>query len=124
MASAAKKKLNAIAAEGIQEFQVTEVPIRLDTRLCAVDPYNRDGTLMSGRKVHELLFKIVKAGFSMLKVFIGIVVDIDPKRLPKVLEHNLAITSGGPLLPGISEQEPPAFTVLHTNHFIMIHRCL
>ena len=123
MASAAKKKLNAIAAEGIQEFQVTEVPIRLDTRLCAVDPYNRDGTLMSGRKVHELLFKIVKAGFSLLKVFVGIVVDIHPKRLAKVLEHNSAITSGDPLLPDISKQEPPVFTVLHTNHFIMIHRC-
>ena len=124
MASSQKKKMNAVAADAIKQFSVTDVPIRLDPRLCAVDPLNRDGTLISGKQVHELLFKILKVGFSLLmKVCIRIVVDISPKRLDEVLKHNTSMTSGDPLLPDIIQQEPPIFTVLHTNHFTIIHRC-
>ena len=123
MASSSNSTINNIAAEAIRTFQVTDVPVRLDPRLCAVDPYNRDGTLISGKQVHELLWKILKAGFSFLKCVIGFVVDLPSNRLPAVLKHNNLITRGDDLLPDVPEVEIPKFTVLHTNHFVMIHRC-
>ena len=123
MSSSSKDPLNAISDEAIRKFQVTDVPIRLDPRLCAIDPYNRDETLMSGKKVHELLWKIMRSGFSLFKVSVGFVVDLPAYRLEAVRTHNKAISSGDPLLADIPDEEVPVFTVIHTNHFVQIHRC-
>jgi hypothetical protein len=80
--------LNKIAEEAIARFRVCEGTIRVDPRACAIDPSNRQSTLMSGKRVHALINSIVRAGFSEAKAGHSVVVDVDTKRLPEILEHN------------------------------------
>ena len=73
--------------------------------------------------MHALLYSIIRSGFSERKAQTGIVVDMMHARRADVVAHNARIVEGDPLLPQGSEVVP-LFTVLHTNHFVMIGRCL
>ena len=116
-------KLNKVAEDAIQKFSVAAEPQRVDVRSCLIDPLNRHGIPMSGVRVHRLLRDILKAGFTLEKAQVGVVVDITPQRLEEVVEHNKKILQGDSLLPPLAEGETPFFSVLHTNHFTMICRC-
>ena len=116
-------KLNKVAEDAIQKFSVAAEPQRVDVRSCLIDPLNRHGIPMSGVRVHRLLRDILKAGFTLKKAQVGVVVDITPQRLEEVVEHNKKILQGDSLLPPLAEGETPFFSVLHTNHFTMICRC-
>ena len=51
------------------------------------------------------------------------IVDVDPKRLPLIMEHNRKTLDGDALLPNFDNRIKPNFIVLHTNHLTMIGRC-
>ena len=110
------------AEDAIKEWRATPDTMRVDFRACCVDPLNRGATLMNGARVHALLYSIIRSGFSERKAQTGIVVDIAPDRQADVVAHNARVVQGDPLLlegSGVM----PLFTVLHTNHFVMIGRC-
>ena len=122
MASCTTATLNVRAEAAIKEWRATPDTMRVDFRACAVDPRNRGATLMNGARVHALLYSIIRSGFSERKAQTGIVVDIAPDRQADVVAHNARVVQGDPLLPEGSGVMP-LFTVLHTNHFVMIGRC-
>ena len=102
-------KLNKVAEDAIQKFNVASEPQRVDVRSCLIYPLNRHGTPMSGLRVHRLLRDIILVGFSLKKAQVGIVVDITPKRLEEVVAHNKKILQGDSLLPPMAEGEVPHF---------------
>ena len=116
------RRLNVVADEALRTYRIGKDPVRVDVRSCLVDPLNRNQTLMSGARVHNLLRSILQAGFSEQKAQVGIVLDISPERRPEVLAHNKKVCAGDPLLPNV-EEDTALYTVLHTNHFTMIARC-
>jgi hypothetical protein len=116
-------KLHQIAESAIVKFRVSSNTYTVDPRHCLVDPVNRDGSWLNSNRVHELLTQIITAGFSMRKLSAGIVCDIGPCRLAQVLAHNKAMTEGDEKLPDVQASDPAFYTVLHTNHFVMICRC-
>ena len=122
MAFSSGATLNVQAEDAIKEWRATPDTMRVDFRACCVDPLNRGATLMNGARVHALLYSIIRSGFSERKAQTGIVVDIAPDRQADVVAHNARIVQGDPLLPEGSGVMP-LFTVLHTNHFVMIGRC-
>ena len=107
-------KLNKVAEDAIQKFSVAAEPQRVDVRSFLIDPLNRHGTPMSGKRVHRLLRDILKAGFTLKKAQVGVVVDIPPTsgRSGGTQQENIAggfvvATSGGrrdALLLGIAHE--------------------
>ena len=122
MAGSSGATLNVQAEQAIQEWRATHDTIRVDFRACYVDPLNRGAALRNGARVHALLYSIIRSGFSERKAQAGIVVDLVQLRMDEVVAHNARIVQGDPLLPQSSEVVP-LFTVVHTNHFVMIGRC-
>jgi hypothetical protein len=69
------EKIHKIADEGVNLFKYAKEE-RIQCRTCLVDKMNRDGTLMSSGRVHNLITDIVTEGFSEYKVSKGVVVDL------------------------------------------------
>lgn len=115
--------LHQQAGEAIRLFRIGDEAVRVDPRNCLIDPRNRDGTLMNSKRVHSLLADILASGWTHMKSQTGIVVDIPPARMDEVLAHNKKVTEGDNLLPDVSPRDQALYTVLHTNHYVMIARC-
>ena len=115
--------MNVMAEDAIEKFRASPGTMRVDFRACYVDPMNRGSTLMNGERVHALLHSIIRSGFSERKAQVGIVVDMLHTRSADVVAHNARIVQGDTLLPQNNGDVVPLFTVLHTNHFVMIGRC-
>ena len=123
------EQIHKIAEKAVQAHAVRDgdgdiALFRVDPKRCLPDPLNRDSQLLSSLNVHTLLARIIRAGFSLLKVKDGIFLDIDAARMPLVLENCKSMCSGeDKLAPADEENDPPFHTVLHTNHFTTICRC-
>ena len=117
MASQQALPLNKVAEQAVEDFRACEGTIRVDPRSCAIDPHNRQATLMSGKRVHTLIASIVKAGFSEKKATHSVIVDVDPKRLPLIMEHNRKTLDGDALLPNFRQSVQTDFYCLAHQSF-------
>ena len=96
---------------------------RVSPRHLLVDPLNRKKGWLNSTRVHELLFKVLSGGFSLLKNQVGISIDIPSGHLQDVVDHNTNMTKGDERFPASCTSDTPLYSVIHTNHFVMSCRC-
>ena len=115
-------KIHKVAAEAIHKFSIDD-DYNSDPRRTLPDPLNRDRSWLHSPRVHGLLAQIIRNGFTLLAVNKGINVDIDRKRLPVILKHNMDISNGDELLPSVAAEDEPLQTCLGSTHFTTVCRC-
>ena len=115
-------KIHKVAAEAIHKFSIDD-DYNSDPRRTLPDPLNRDRSWLHSPRVHGLLAQIIRNGFTLMAVNKGINVDIDRKRLPVILKHNMDISNGDELLPSVAAEDEPLQTCLGSTHFTTVCRC-